>query len=511
MQSACVRVLATFACLYRVLGLDRVSGDISIATDSSAALPQRASGGGRKAYFASLTVAQIAAFARSIALARLLGPEQMGVAAVLVVTAQFFDSVTDTGNDRFLVQDREGDSSAALRLVHVVSVLKGATIAILLILLARPIADFMRVPQAGGAFMALALVPFITGFTNFDFRVAQRDHQFGREAKVVLCSELAGLIATVIAAAILRQFTAVLYGLAARSLTAVLVSQIISRTPYRPRYSTTVARRLWRFGAPLMINGLLLFAATQSDRVIISRALGSVDLGRYSVLILIGVYPSATLMKFVATVFLPLITASLHKPSGRSNVRQLESLTLLLALGMGVGFAWVVPTLLPLIFGPAFRSSPITITLVGLIVAWRMMKTAPTTVAIASGHTEIVLANNLCRLSGVGAAIVGLYVIGGLAGVAAGLIIGEMIANTMAMLLLNWKMKWPIFYGLGRFAIFTLVSSLLVVSAYAYRWPDRIAADSAALVCLGLLLGTLVKERVALADLRQSFRVRTPS
>lgn len=479
---------------------------VPMAADSTPPPPDGVHGGGRKLYFASLTIAQIAAFGRSIALARLLGPEQMGLAAIIVVTAQFFDSVTDTGNDRFLVQDREGDGVAAVRLVQAVSVIKGTAIAALLVLLAGPIAAFMRVSVAASALAALAVVPFITGFTNFDFRVAQREHQFGAEAKVVLYSEIAGLVATVVAAAILREFTAVLYGLAARSLTAVVVSHLISRTSYRLRYSATVARRLWRFGAPLMINGLLLFAATQSDRVIIGRSLGATELGRYSVMILIGVYPSATLMKFVSTVFLPLITSSLHKPSAQSNVAQLESVTLLLSLGMAAGFAWVVPTLLPVVFGSGFRALPITVTLVGLIVAWRMMKTAPTTVAIASGHTEIVMVNNLCRLSGVAAAVAGLHFIGGLEGVAAGLIFGEMIANTTAMLLLNRKMKWPTLHGLDRYAVFAMVGILLVGSTYAQRWSHQLVADGCMLICLGLLAATLLKERTAMADLRMSFR-----
>lgn len=479
---------------------------VPIPGDSTPPPPSEVSGGGRKAYFASLTIAQIAAFGRSIALARLLGPEQMGLAAIIVVTAQFFDSVTDTGNDRFLVQDREGDGAAALQLVHGVSIVKGVTIAALLIMLASPIASFMRVSVVAPALAALAVVPFITGFTNFDFRVAQREHQFGGEAKVVLYSELFGLLATVVAAAVLRQFTAVLYGLAARSLTAVVVSQLISRTPYRPRYSRSVAQRLWRFGAPLMVNGLLLFAATQSDRVIISRSLGASELGRYSVMILIGVYPSATLMKFVATVFLPRITASIREISASTDVRQLESITLLLSMAMAVGFAWVVPTALPLLFGSGFKALPITVALVGLVVAWRMMKTAPTTIAIASGHTEIVMANNLCRLTGVGAAFVGLHLIGGLEGVAAGLVFGEMIANTLATLLINRKLKWPTLNGLDRYVVFAIVGVLLVGCAYAQRWSHPLIGYGLALLCFVLLVATLWRERAAMADLRQSFR-----
>ena len=38
-------------------------------------------------------------------MARLLGPEQIGLAALLILTSSFFESVSDNGSDRFLIQD----------------------------------------------------------------------------------------------------------------------------------------------------------------------------------------------------------------------------------------------------------------------------------------------------------------------------------------------------------------------------------------------------------------------
>lgn len=466
-------------------------------------------GGGRKIYLIALASAQAAAFIRSVVLARFLGPEQVGLAAVIVVTAQFFDSVTDTGNDRFLIQDPAGDAPQALRLIHLAAVLKGATIATLLIILGGPIALFMKVPQVSSALQILALVPLIAGFTNFDFRVSQRHHHFAGEAKVLFFSEICGLIATVVAAILLRQFTAVLYGLTARALAAVLVSQIVAKQGYKLQYSREFARRLWRFGAPLMINGLLLFAATQSDRVIISRSLGPSDLGRYSVLLLLGVYPSATVMKFAATLFLPQITTGASSGGVvRSAADRLESISVLLSMGMAVGFAWLVPIVLPVIFGPGFRADNILVTLVGLIVSWRMMKTAPTTIAIAAGRTEIVLANNVCRLSGILGAILGLQLIGGLDGVAVGLIVGEIIANTSATLLLNWKLGWPTLHGSGRYALFTAAGLLLVALAYLREQSDMGAALIGASLCLTVVCAALVRERDTIVQLHRTFRER---
>src|SRR3546814_5270331 len=80
-------------------------------------------------------------------LARRSGAERLGLAAILILTAQFFDSVTDSGSDRFLVQDRAGSAPALLRLTHLVSLGRGLLIAVGLVVLAGPIARLSGAPQ----------------------------------------------------------------------------------------------------------------------------------------------------------------------------------------------------------------------------------------------------------------------------------------------------------------------------------------------------------------------------
>jgi O-antigen/teichoic acid export membrane protein len=453
-------------------------------------------GGGRKAYLAALATAQAAAFVRSVVLARLLGPEQMGLAAIIILTAQFFDQITDTGNDRFLVQDRFGDNPKALQLIHLVAIFRGSFIAVFLMILAEPIARFTGAPATTAALAILAIVPFLNGFTNFGFRVAQRHHQFGPEAKVMLISELCGLIGTTIAAFAVRNFTAVLYGLAARALASVIVSHLVVSVPYRPRFSKEVARRLWQFSAPLLANGLLIFIATQSDRVIISRYLGLAELGRYTVVLLLGLYPSLTLIRFVSALYLPLIAGARDCPSEmRRTADRLESGVIQLAVAVSIGFAVIVPFILPIIFGSRFASTTMVVTLLGLVTSWRMMKGPPTTVALAVGRTKILTINNLLRLSGIGAAIVGVYLIGGLKGVAAGLIAGEVIANAAATVMVCRSMHWNLTHSAWRYVFAFGIGLLLIARAYAWDHGRVALSLVASIACVVLFAASVWRDR----------------
>jgi O-antigen/teichoic acid export membrane protein len=455
---------------------------------------------GSRFYFAALGVAQVCAVVRYAFLARILGPEQLGMAALIVLTGQFFDSLTDTGNDRFLIQDPAGDSEPAFKLVELVAILRGIAMAALIILLAAPVAQLARAPQITDALRIFAVVPFITGFTNYDYRAAQRDHDFRPEGLVLAISEFAGLIATVTAALIVRDFTAILYGLATRAAVAVAVSQVIARRRYGVGYDPTLARRLWRFGAPLMVNGLLLFLANQSDRLIVSRMLGLHELGRYSVVLLLVLYPTSMMMRFVAGLFLPMIAGARNDRAAQSKVvDQLGSILLLLAVLICVGFALLAPIVIPVIFGPVYAQSWLIAALVGTMMALRLMNQGPTTEALALGRSDIVMMINFLRLVSIPAALAALALTRNLEAVVAGLIVGELTENIGGVLLVNKAARWAPTRGLDRYAAFVAVAGALILWAATLEATRLWLTGVVLSLVVALVAAVLWRERSSLA------------
>lgn len=468
---------------------------LSLGSADPAGAPARTAGS--RAYLGSLMVAQACALLRYAALARILGPQQLGLAAIIVLTGQFFDSLTDAGTDRFLIQDQHGHGTAAFRLVELVAAMRGVAMAVMIVLLAGPVAEFAHAPEVVDALRVFAIIPLIGGFTNYDFRAAQRDHDFLPEARLMAASEFAGLVATISAGLLLRNFTAILYGLATRALVAVVLSHVVARRHYAVGYDAELAGRLWRFGAPLMINGLLLFAATQSDRVIISRTLGVTELGRYSVVLLPILYPSATLLKYLATLYLPLLSGARHEPTAFSQVgRNFSGLSFALSAGLAVGFALVAPPVLPIIFGKGFSQSSTVVALVGVLLSLRLVKVAPTTAALAMGATTIPPLNNVLRLTGIACAILGVQTIGGLAGIVTGLIVGEIVANVAATLLVNRRAGWPLSRDAARYAYFILLCGVIVARGVAadrhLEW-ETLVTSLAALLMLLPYCGTILR------------------
>ncbi len=412
---------------------------------------------GAKAYFIASAVAQVFALLRYTLLTRLLGPEQLGLAATLLLTSQFFQSITDSGSDRFLIQDRDGDAPEVQRLAHLVYVGRGAFQAAALLLFAAPIAAFLKTPLLQWGLMGLALSPLISGFIHLDFRRVQRTGDFRAEGYATLAAETASLVATLAAAFVTRDFTAVLYGLTVRSLVLVVVSHLVAHRRYEIGDSKIHQARMLRFSAPLMLNGLLIFLGSQGDRVVVAKQLGMAELGQYTAVLLLIFYPTSMLMRYMSAVHLPHIAAARDDRVERDRAGDiLAGQTVLLGLLMCAGFAVVAPTAISVLYGPGFAKATPIIALIGILQATRFIRQWPTTEAVGVGLTGVVLANNIMRMVGLAAAVVGVIVLGGLLGVLLGFILGEVAAMITALFMLNRAISRPLWREFDRCAMFAL-------------------------------------------------------
>lgn len=429
-------------------------------------------------------MAQICALARYTIVARLLGPEQLGLAAIIILIVQFLESLSDSGGDRYLIQDQNGASPEAQKLVQAAFVIRGLIIATCLAILAVPAAAWVGEPAFAAALLGVALSPLIGGFVHLDMRRAQREKNFSPEALALISAEILGLAATLIAVHLARDFTALLYGLVTRSAVLVIVSHLCAERPYNVGYSNDHAARLLKFAGPLVLNGALLFAAGQGDRLIIANWLGPIDLGHYTAVLLLVLYPTSMAMRYLSAIHLPRIAGAPAGSSARRDAAELMGgLCNVGAVAVALGFAVAAPIVVPLIYGSAFKAPALLLMLIGVLQASRLLRQWPVTVALALGRSDIVLWNAIARLIGLPAAVAGTLTIGGLEGLVGGLIFGELIAIAAGLIMINLDGRLGSLWGFGRLAIFMGIALFVIVSLQAVARPKVI--ELATLVLIG--------------------------
>src|SRR5690606_19400207 len=147
---------------------------------------------------------------------------------IIVLIGQFFDAITDSGGDRFLIQHPRGGEPKAQHLVQLSAMARGIVIAVLLLALAGPIAALMKTPNVEFGLRLLALAPLLNGFVHYDLLRVQRDHDFRIEGRVMLVAEVASLAVTTAAAILTHCYIAIVFGLIARALVTTTVSHLLA-------------------------------------------------------------------------------------------------------------------------------------------------------------------------------------------------------------------------------------------------------------------------------------------
>jgi PST family polysaccharide transporter len=243
---------------------------------------------------------------------------------------------------------------------------------------------------------------------------------------------------------------------------------------------------------PLMLNGFLLFLASQGDRAIISQQMGPTALGYYSVVAQLVFYPTAIVSNYVHAIYIPMVAAQRDAPSERDRISDLlGGQTLVLGIAMAAGFALVAPSAVPILFGARFAQSATLIALIGILQVTRFLLTWPTTVALAMGRSATVATSNLAHTIALAAGLAGLALRGDLAGFVGGMIVGEFAANAVALALLARDMDRSLWRGLDRLAVFLAWAALIL--AWNLHWsawsgPVQVVVMCAATAALAAFL-----------------------
>lgn len=464
---------------------------------------------GGRAYFAANMVSQAAALIRYVLLARLLGPEQLGIAALLILTAQFFESISDTGSDRFLVQDDDGDDPKMQGLVQLVLAARGVLIALALALSAGLFARLYNMPDLTLALIALGVAPLIGGFIHLDLRRAQRTSDFRPESIAMIVSEAASLIATAVAAWMTRDHTAVIYGLAVRAACLVIVSHVVAKRPYRWSLTRDYATKFSAFALPLAANGVLLFFGSQGDRVVIGSTLGAEALGHYSAVLLLAYYPASMIGRYLSGLHLPQIARSRTSTEDLQVSRwRLASQFLLLAAAMVAGFAFAAPIVTPLLYGASFQQPWHIFALLGLLQAARFLRLWPTALAVGTGRSAIVMQNNIARMSALPLAFATAQVWASLEAIMLGFIFGELLALFVALALLARHRTVDMLEECGRVALFMGLAASLVAAAWFGDQSAAEAMTASAFLALSIIAAVAYTERRTLRGVWQMARSR---
>ena len=385
-------------------------------------------------------VSALMVLARNILIARMISVEDFGIASTFAIAITLIETGTNLALDRMVVRDPLGGRRTFMAALHSIQLMRGVLGAFVIMVFAPLYASVMGVPDLTWAYLILAAVPLVRAASHLDMFRAQRGFAFGPFLKATLLSHGASLVAALPLAIWLPDFRVMLAAVILQQLVFVIMSHRAAASRYRLLWDPMILRKSLRFGLPLLLNGIVMFATLNGDQMLVGSFLGMETLGWFAVAFSLTLLPATIAANTLQSLLLPgLSRLRRHSAAERVQVRRILAITAATGATLVIGLAVAGPFAIDLLYGPRYHEAAQIIPLLALLQGLRLLKAGPAIIAIARGQTIDPLIANLPRLASVPCACLLLGAGGDVMTVINVALAGEALCVLTALLLLGLR------------------------------------------------------------------------
>lgn len=339
--------------------------------------------------------AQLVSWVGTIYVMRLLAPQDYGLAAICTAVLSIVSMATEFGIAAGIVQ-AERLERAQLRSVFGAAILFSFTGAVAVALLAAPLADFFRAPEAAPLIGVTAVHLLLAPLSAMSDAQLRRELRFKGSSIVELVFALATTLATTGLAWRGAGVWALILGPIVGSVVRILALNLLAPLRFLPSFDLRPARPLIGFGLRVALSRIASYVFGQSDVLIAGRVLPKTALGEYSVAMHLAMLPVSKAMAVLNQVTYPVI-AQLQRDRVDLRPHLLRGLRLVAYLVMPVlwGLAAISPWLIPALLGPGWAGAVLPMQIVATALPLRLLSVLLSSVIQGMGHAGLDLRNSV--------------------------------------------------------------------------------------------------------------------
>ena len=363
-------------------------------------------------------------------LARLLVPEDFGIAGYAMLVIGLLELFTDLSTDSALIRNQRA-AAADYNIAWTLNALRGVALALVLVALAAPAAVFFHEPRLMPIMLVVATIPLVQGIENpgiVDFR---KKLEFEREFRFLLIPRVVALAATIGLALWLRDYRALVGGALVRAATRVIASYAMH--PLRPRFSLAHASKLVRFSAWMMLQNVAVGLVQRLPALVVGREWSGSALAFFNMSKELADLSSTEIGAPVRRVLYPGIAQIAdHDERTRDVLVGATGVLALVALPIPIGIALVAQDLVPLWLGVQWQPSIPLLPPLCIAAAAATLSTNSQLAYMASDRPHLTAITALIRL-GLLALLLGAFGreagLGGIANIVAGVAIAALVID----------------------------------------------------------------------------------
>jgi O-antigen/teichoic acid export membrane protein len=281
----------------------------------------------------------------TLILVRLLTPDDFGLMSLAAAITATLNSASNLGICNQIVRSRTV-SPALYDTGFTLSALRGLLIGTMVFVVAGPAASWFGDPRVRPVLQIIAVIPVIEGMYSMGLVEYRRKLMFGKEFIHLSATRIFQIVTTITSAFIFRDYTALMIGLTASRLFALILSYRMH--PYRPRLSLVAWREFFGVSFWAWLVSLANIVRERADTFVIGRLLGVESVGLYAVAEEIATLAITELISPLANACMPGFAAMLRSSdpgAAPAALRRIYAIVILMATPAGFGLSLVAQPL----------------------------------------------------------------------------------------------------------------------------------------------------------------------
>ncbi len=328
-------------------------------------LARTASGAGWILAFRAVT--RVIGTASTFILAMLLLPVDFGVVALGTAFLQSVEILAYVGVEDALVREKSPDR-AMYDTGFTLNLLRGGLMALVLIGLAVPVANFYREPELANVLLALGVAALLEACGNIGMVDFRRNFQFDREFMWLTLPRLVQVVVMVASAIILRSYWALIIGILALRVVKLVLGYRLH--PYRPRLTLSAWRHLLGYSAWSWAVSIAILLREKVPTALIGRILEPQYVGMFTIGSDLAGLPVSELVAPASRAAFSGFSVGRHEGVAASETYiNLVSVLAAVTLPAGIGLSLVADPLVRIALGPSWLEAVPMIELLGLHAA----------------------------------------------------------------------------------------------------------------------------------------------
>lgn len=332
-------------------------------------------------------------WAVTIAVMRLLSPEDYGLLAMAMVAVNLLALLAEAGLGAAIVQAKELDGPVLRTILGAAIIVNVAAFAI--IFLAAPaIAVFFGEERLVLVVRMLSLQFLVGTFAVVPGALLARRMDFRASGLVALSASIVGSLVTLALALTGQGVWALVAGTLAASLCQTIGVNILSPFMGRPSFALGAAKRLLLFGGEVTAARVLWFLYSQADMLIAGKLLGKEALGVYSVSMHLASLPIQKISGVVNQVALPAFArAQTDDALVAAYLLKALHIAALVAFPVLWGISAIAPEVVAVLLGDKWAKATLPLQLLPLVMPLTMASVIFSTAFQGVGRGGIVVRN----------------------------------------------------------------------------------------------------------------------